>query len=33
MRSDWVLTRLETALFFVGIALVASGFVWATGIG
>ena len=31
MRSDWTLTRLETALFIVGLMLVAGGTVWATG--
>jgi hypothetical protein len=32
MRNDWTLTRLETALFITGVTLIASGFVWATGI-
>jgi hypothetical protein len=31
MRSDWTLTRFETALFIVAAALMASGFVWASG--
>ena len=33
MRGDWALTRLETALFIVGVTLVASGFLWGAGIG
>jgi hypothetical protein len=33
MRSDWTMTRLETALFIAGVTLVASGFVWAAGVG
>jgi hypothetical protein len=33
MRGDWELTRLEMALFVAGVALMATGFMWATGIG
>jgi hypothetical protein len=33
MRGDWMMTRLETALFLTGVTLVAGGFVWAAGIG
>jgi hypothetical protein len=33
MRTDWTLTRLETALFIAGATLMASGFLWAAGIG
>jgi hypothetical protein len=33
MRGDWMLTRAETVLFIAGITLIASGAVWATGIG
>ena len=33
MRGDWELTRLETALFIAGVTLMATGFVWAAGIG
>ena len=31
MRSDWTLTQLEMAIFFVAAAVVATGFVWASG--
>ena len=33
MRSDWTMTRLETALFIAGVTLMAGGLAWATGIG
>jgi hypothetical protein len=33
MRSDWTMTRLETALFITGITLMAGGFAWAAGTG
>jgi hypothetical protein len=33
MRSNWELTRLETALFILGVTLIASGCVWGAGIG
>ena len=31
MRSDWTLTRLETALFIVAATLMVSVFVWSSG--
>jgi hypothetical protein len=33
MRKNWVLTPLETTLFFVGVTLLTGGIVWATGVG
>jgi hypothetical protein len=33
MRNNWMLTRLETALFVAAVMLMAGGVVWATGIG
>ena len=31
MRNDWTLTRLEMTIFAAAAALVATGFVWASG--
>jgi hypothetical protein len=33
MRGDWMLTRAETVLFIAGIMFIASGAVWAAGMG
>jgi hypothetical protein len=33
MQNNWELTRFETALFIVGVMLIAGGTMWATGIG
>jgi len=33
MRNNWILTRLETAIFIAGVTLLAGGVVWATAIG
>jgi hypothetical protein len=33
MRNNWILTRLETAIFFAGVALLTGGAMWATAIG
>jgi hypothetical protein len=30
MRNGWLMTRLETAIFFAGVTFLASGGVWAT---
>ena len=32
MRNNWILNRLETTLFIVGVTLMAGGAVWATAI-
>jgi hypothetical protein len=33
MRKNWLLTPLETTLFFVGVTLLTGGIVWVTGVG
>ena len=33
MRNNWMLTRVETLLFIVGVTLMAGGAVWAAGFG
>jgi hypothetical protein len=33
MRNNWILTRLETAIFIAGVTLLAGGAVWATAFG
>ncbi len=33
MRNNWILTRLETAIFVTGVSLLTGGVVWATVIG
>jgi len=33
MRSNWLMTRLETAMFIAGVTLLAGGALWATAIG
>jgi hypothetical protein len=33
MRGNWLMTRLETAMFIAGVMLLAGGAVWATTIG
>jgi|1186.fasta_scaffold553998_1 hypothetical protein len=33
MRKNWILTPLETTLFFVGVTLLAGGIVWTSGVG
>jgi hypothetical protein len=33
MRNNWILTRLETAIFIAGVTLLAGGAMWATAIG
>jgi hypothetical protein len=32
MRKGWLMTRLETVIFFAGVTFLASGAVWATAI-
>jgi hypothetical protein len=33
MRNNWIMTRLETAIFITGVTLLAGGAVWAAAIG
>ncbi len=33
MHNNWILTRLETAVFIAGVTLLAGGAMWATTIG
>ena len=33
MRNNWIMTRLETAIFIVGVTLLAGGAVLATAVG
>jgi hypothetical protein len=33
MHNNWILTRLETAVFIAGVTLLAGGAMWATAIG
>jgi hypothetical protein len=33
MRHDWTMTRLETALFLMGLTIMTGGFMWVVGIG
>jgi hypothetical protein len=30
MRNNWLMTKVETAMFITGVVLVAGGIVWAT---
>jgi hypothetical protein len=32
MRNNWLMTRLETAMFLVGVTLMAGGAVWAAAV-